>query len=285
MLDVTQVLTTRVVECIRENYAAIFGSGESEYSSVAISAAATAFGHIGTSDALYHNVEHTSHVTLVGLEILRGKHLLNNDLGRDAWLNTIIAFAYHDIGYVRGICGNDDGNSLSTGVNGKNVRLMPGSSDAALMPVHVDRGIQFVEEYFKDMKLVDVAHVQSCIERTRFPVPPGAAYARTDDYPGLVRGADLIGQLSDPRYLYKLAAVFYEFEEIGFNESTGYLRPGDLLWSYPRFFENSVAPYIAGPLTCLKATEEGREIITQLYANLDEARQQEITPRIMAGLG
>lgn len=40
------------------------------------------------------------------------------------------------------------------------------------------------------------------------------------NYPGLVQAADLIGQLSDPRYLKKISALFYEFQETGFN-STG----------------------------------------------------------------
>jgi hypothetical protein len=86
--------------------------------------------------------------------------------------------------------------------------------------------------------------------------------------------------LSDPRYLHKLPAVFYEFEEIGYNEATGYARPGDLLAAYPRFFEDSVAPYITDALAYLEATEEGREMIRLLYANLDEARHTEFTPRI-----
>jgi hypothetical protein len=88
----------------------------------------------------------------------------------------------------------------------------------------------------------------------------------------LVRAADLIGQLSDPRYLYKLSAIFFEFEEIGFNQSMGYCRPGDLLRSYPDFFEKSVVPYIEPACDLLERTQEGREILRQLYDNLSHAR-------------
>ena len=99
-------------------------------------------------------------------------------------------------------------------------------------------------------------------------------------YPGLVRGADLIGQLSDPRYLQKLPAVFYEFEEIGFNVAMGYRSPGDLLASYPAFFETRVEPYIDAAVGYLQQTDEGRDILSHLYANLDQARKYD--PAMMA---
>jgi len=179
----------------------------------------------------------------------------------------------HDIGYVRGICGNDDGERLANGVGNQSTRIAVRRSDAALMPIHVDRGKRFVEEYFHDLELVDVPAIQACIERTRFPVPIAPWYQRNDDYPGLVRGADLIGQLSDPRYLHKLAAIYYEFEEVDFNKAMGYQMPGDLLEAYPIFFEKSVDPYIADSVRLLETTVDGREIIDNLYTNLDDARQ------------
>jgi hypothetical protein len=245
-------------------------------------AAATALGAIATSDALYHNVEHTVHVTLVGIEIIRAKHAREFSVSRGDWLNTVVALLCHDIGYVRGICGIDDGDRLANGIGSQSTRIAVRRSDAALMPIQVDRGKRYVEEQFSHIDLIDVLSVQACIERTRFPVPSNPWYQQTADLPGLVRGADLIGQLSDPRYLQKLSAIFYEFEEVGFNASMGYRMPGDLLEAYPLFFEKSVDPYIADALALLKTTGSGREIIESLYANLDGARQPELLTAVAA---
>ena len=88
-----------------------------------------------------------------------------------------------------------------------------------------------------------------------------------------MRGADLIGQLSDLRYLQKLSAIFYEFEEIGFNEGMGYGLPGDLLDAYPLFFDRCVHPYVTESVRLLETTAEGREIVENLYTNLDDARK------------
>ena len=44
----------------------------------------------------------------------------------------------------------------------------------------------------------------------------------TDDFPGLVRAADLIGQLADINYLRKQAALFSEFHETGMSNKLKY---------------------------------------------------------------
>ena len=273
MLNVTQLLTTEVATRLDVVFDAMFGKNERQYVQHAKDVAATALGHIATSDALYHNVEHTVHVTMVGLEILKGKQRIGQEVTRGDWLNVVIALFCHDIGYVRGICRNDDGERLANGVGRQSTRVATGRSDAALMPIHVDRGKRFVEEHFGDLEIIAILEIQACIERTRFPVPIGPSYQCNGDYPGLVRGADPIGQLSDPRYLNKLAAIFYEFEEVGLNEGMGYGMPGDLMAAYPSFFEKNVEPFISDSVRLLETTIEGREILGYLYGNLDAARQ------------
>jgi len=276
MLNVTQLLTEEVASRIDSAFGSMFGDTDREHVQHAKDAAATALSHIATSDALYHNVEHTVHVTIVGLEILKAKQAKELTITPGDWLNTVIGLLCHDIGYVRGICTSDDGDRLANGIGNQSTRISVDRSDAALMPIHVDRGKRYVEEHFGSLDLVDTLAVQACIERTRFPVPVDPWYQQNGDYPGLVRGADLIGQLSDPRYLHKLSAIFYEFEEVGFNEGMGYRVPGDLLEAYPLFFEKSVDPYISDSIGLLETTSAGRDIIENLYRNLDCARQPDV---------
>ena len=61
---------------------------------------------IGNSDALYHTVEHTMLVTLVGYDIMKGRSLLMQT-SADDYAHVIIACLLHDIGYVRGILMGD----------------------------------------------------------------------------------------------------------------------------------------------------------------------------------
>ena len=272
MLNVTSVLTSIVSECATEHFRALYPRASGARLDLAVTVAHTALATIARSDALYHNVEHTAHVTLVGLQILKAKQERERVVSPETWCNTVIALLCHDIGYVRGLCRADSSNALATGLEGQTFRAVTGTSDAVLMPVHVNRGKRFIDEHFFDSALIDTCFVNACIERTRFPVPDDPWYAQTDDYPGLVRAADLVGQLSDPRYLSKLSAIFYEFEEIGFNNALGYNRPGDLLTAYPTFFDKSVAPYIGVAASYLEGSAEGRDILSHLYGNLATAR-------------
>ena len=93
---------------------------------------------------------------------------------------------------------------------------------------------------------LDPERLCRAIELTRFPVPEDGDHAETATEAGLVRAADLIGQLADPGYLRKLTALFCEFPETGTAERLGYGSPADLVEGYPRFFWEQGEPYI-GP--------------------------------------
>src|SRR5262245_57071127 len=115
-----------------------FGSSHARLTELVPSVARLALECIGNSDALYHNVEHTLLVTLVGQHIMKGRELLFPTLPDD-YAHFIVACLLHDIGYVRGILKDDEGDEFVVDATGKKVRLPRTASDAALAPYHVDR--------------------------------------------------------------------------------------------------------------------------------------------------
>ena len=217
---------------------------------------------------MYHNVEHTIMVTLVGQEILKGKHLREGGVTPRDWLHFIISLLCHDIGYVRGVCRDDRNDTCTTGLDGQSITLPPGATDAALTPYHVDRGKHFIRERFADNDIIDAESIATNIEPTRFPVPDDSDHQDTTDYPGLVRAADLIGQLADPQHMRKFAALFYEFAETGTNEKLGYAYPADLRNSYPALYWSVVNRHIQDGLRHLHITQEGKQWIANLYAHI-----------------
>jgi hypothetical protein len=268
MFRPTQILIDELVSTLGQAYTRTYGNTLNAYEGVIGWVAGMALETIATSDALYHNVEHTVLVTLVGQEILHGKHIREGGVGPEDWLHFIVAQLCHDIGYVRGICRGDEGNFCATGVGDEVVELPAGATDASLTPYHVDRGKLFVRERFGNSKFLDAERVAHNMELTRFPVPAAEDHQETTDFPGLVRAADLIGQLSDPRYLNKIPALFYEFEETGTNAKLGYTNPGDLRRNYPGFYWSQVYPYIKGALPHLSVSQTGKMITANLYANV-----------------
>ena len=268
MLSTVEVTVEAFVHELREGYRRTWGDVEPEVPSIISWAASTTLEVISRSDALYHDVEHTIHVTLVGQELLRGLHIRRGGVSPVDWLQVVVSLLCHDIGYVRGICRRDDGAVCATGKGDETVTLPEGSTDAALTPWHVERARLFVEERFARAPRVDVEAVKRNILGTRFPVPGADERRELEGYPRLVRAADLIGQLSDPRYLQKIPALYYEFEETGVNRLLGFRNPGDLRRNSPRFYWTSVHPHVRDMLDYLGYTHCGMQARANLYANV-----------------
>lgn len=268
MFNATELLIDEFVNQLRQGYRHTYGGQKTDYEEIIGWVGAMALENIANSDALYHNVEHSIMVGLVGQEVLRGKHIKEGGVSCEDWLHFIISLVCHDIGYVKGVCRDDTISEFATGLNGNRITLPDGATDAALTPYHVDRGKLFIEERFGQHQIIDAKTIKQNIELTRFPVPDAADHQCTTNYPGLLRASDLIGQLSDPRYLKKVSALFYEFAETGMNKTLNYQTPGDLRRNYPKFYWNVVFPYIEPALRYLNLTQSGKQIIANLYSNV-----------------
>jgi len=251
-------------------YRQIYGVLEPAYPDIISFVGRLALENIADSDAAYHDMNHTIMVTLVGQQILRGKHTREGGVTPRDWLHFTISLLCHDIGYVRGVCRGDSDGHYVCNEKGDLVSISPGATDASLTPYHVTRSKLFVRERFGKARLVhiDTREIEANIEHTRFPVPEDEQHTSTADYPGLLRAADLIGQLADIDYLRKTSALFAEFSETGASKKLGYHSPDDLRAAYPAFFWKAVRPYIGDALRYLQVTQDGKQWIASLYAHV-----------------
>ena len=266
--DPTDVLLDDFLRRVDQAYVRIYGKGEPGHRDTLRMVGTMAVEIIADSDALYHDVEHTMLVTLVGQEILRGKQLTEGSVDATAWVHVIVSLLCHDIGYVRGICPGDLGDVAVTGDSGESVVIPPGATDAFLTPHHIERGKLFVRTRFATHPIVNGDIIASNIERTRFPVPNKRDSLESADYPGLVRAADLIGQLADLDYVRKHHNLFLEFTETGSNARMGYDTPADLRRGYPDFYWKMVDSHVLKGLDYLRVTREGRQWEANLYSHV-----------------
>ena len=276
MLNTTTMIAEAVGTRLAATYRHYYGDQEPRFATLLDAGARLIIERISTSDALYYNVEHTILVTLVGQEILRGR-LLHQPVLPSDWLHFMFALLCHDIGYVRGVCAEDDAHSVIIDEKGERFHLPRGASDAVLTPYHVTRGKIFVRERLGPGGALDCDRIARAIELTRFPVPNDEDHAETDTEPGLVRAADLIGQLADPRHPQKLNALFHEFAETGTARQLGLSSPADLLETYPTFFWKSVEPYIGDALGYLNLTSEGRQWVANLHSHVFAVEHRRVT--------
>ena len=145
-----------------------FHSTEAHLTELIPSIARLSLECIGNSDALYHNVEHTMLVTLVGYDIMKGRALLTHTTPGD-YSHLLVACLLHDIGYVRGILKGDGIDGYVIDGRGNKITVPRGSSDAALLQYHVDRSKLFVMDRLSDHDHLDAERIARAIEFTRFP--------------------------------------------------------------------------------------------------------------------
>ncbi len=267
MLNPTSVIADQLGDYLAGLYLQYFSHRRPEYAAYMGGAARLVLERLGNTDALYHNVEHTMMVTLVGQQIIRGL-LLTEALTPEDWLHYTCALLVHDIGYVWGVCKDDGPEDVVVDDSGRRVTPPRGASDAYLAPYHIERGKIYARERFGPSEFIDEERIIRSIELTRFPVPDDADYSETETEAGLVRAADLIGQMADPFYHRKINALYYEFVEIGLAETLGYRSPADLVDKYPEFFWANVQPYIQPALRYLELTTEGKQWVANLYNNV-----------------
>jgi hypothetical protein len=253
-----------------------FGSSHAQLAEFLPYAARLTLECIGNSDALYHDIEHSMLVALVGHDILMGRGLMRPTTPRD-YSNFILACLTHDIGYVRGAVQGDGDGEYVADVTGRTIRLPIGSSDAAMAPYHVDRSKLYVIERFDTVEYLDADRIARAIEYTRFPYPSASnegADELIEEEGLLLRAADLIGQLGDPNYMRKANALFHEFEEIDLNKKLGYATPADVIYKYPQFYWKNVAPQIQIAIRYLNVTSSGRQWVANLYSNVFRAERE-----------
>jgi hypothetical protein len=267
MLNPTSLLADALGRNLAETYRRIYGDREPHFATVLDEAARLVIERIASSDALYHDCQHTALVTLCVQDILRGRRLERMVAPSD-WAHTILAALTHDIGYVRGVCAGDTSECFVIDADGNTVTPPRGASDAFLTPYHIERGKIAVRERFGPVPFIDEERIAEAIELTRFPVPDDADHATTDTEAALVRAGDLIGQLGDPLYPRKLNALYHEFAETGVNEKLGYRSPADMVDHYPQFYWSKIERHIGDALRYLQMTMEGKQWTAMLYSHI-----------------
>lgn len=269
-MNLQKLVIDRFVEELEYAYRQSYGDRMPLLGRTAAWCGKLALENIANSDALYHNLDHTVMVTMVGQAILQGKHLCEGGVSPQEWLHFTIALLCHDIGLVRGVCRQDNGHVIATGIESETVVMRAGATDASLSVYHVDRSKLFVRERFNQPLFIEIDVDQICeyIEITRFPIPTEPKYQITDSYAGLVRAADFIGQLGDPNYLRKLPALFHELEEVEAGGKIAYESLEDMRNNYARFYWDVVNPYIQDALRYLRVTQEGKQWIANLHSHV-----------------
>jgi len=216
---------------------------------------------LGKSNAAYHDIEHTFYVFSCGLEIIKGKHIVDGNISLESWCHFVIGLLLHDVGYIRNILSGDKENEQIIDTDGNTIDLSEEATDAALTNYHVFRGQAFANQFLREYKLINIEKINKLIAGTTFPIPENFS---PDEFAHLVQAADLIGQMGDLYYTSKISALYDEFKENNTTDKLKLTSPADLLSTYPSFFWHVVHPNVKDIFKYLEAHEAGRLWMTSL---------------------
>jgi hypothetical protein len=132
MFNPTEIVIQAFVQHLQHMYGQIYGVLEPAYPDIIGFVARLSLENIADSDAAYHDMNHTIMVTLVGQEILRGKHVRDGGVTPRDWLHFTISLLCHDIGYVRGVCRGDRDGHYVCNEKGDLAPISAGATDASL---------------------------------------------------------------------------------------------------------------------------------------------------------
>jgi hypothetical protein len=204
-------------------------------------------------------------VTLAGYDIMKGRALLKpTDAGDFAHL--ILACLFHDIGYVRGILEGDGSDGYVIDTKGGKTSLPRGSSDAALMPYHVDRSKLFVMDRIGASKLVDASRIVRAINSRGFPRRPSR---RRRERGGLLCGCRFHRDSSAIRITCARRTRSTTVRRGRNGRQLGYASPADLTDRYPQFTGTTFRPISRPPSatsTSHRAGGSGHRSLQHVFA-------------------
>ena len=146
MFNPTLIVIEAFIRELRMMYERTYGTMEPGYPGVISFVAQLALENIATSDAAYHDVNHTIMVTLVGQEILRGRHISVGGVTRTTGYISSSHYYVMTSGTCVEFCRGDGDGSYVTNLAGDKGTLPEGATDASMTLYHVARSKLFVRE-------------------------------------------------------------------------------------------------------------------------------------------
>lgn len=275
MFKPSDILISAYVERLSADYRAQFERGESGHCEALASVARMALSRMTFTNAMYTNLHMTLLTTQVATDILRGRAVSKDDVSSTEWLHFLVASLCYLMGFVRGTVLGDNGRVCVVNERGATIELKREQSDGALYPHAVDRAKMFAKQFFRQHALIDGERIAAYIEYTRYPALTDRNL-ETGNWGGLLRGAQTIAVVSDPRFSQRLKYFFWQLKEAGMASSLGFSSPAELFQSMPVSFWKLLYPQIVDAIGYLKYTGDGLTWLALMNAHMLEEEHRSI---------
>ena len=155
MFRPAKIVSDAFVARIEDDYRKLFGEGPPGHLETISMVARMSVSRLARTNALYHNLDHTMMVALVGEDILRGRAYRDGDVRSIDWVHFLISLLTFGLGFTRDLCKGDSQGVCIINDTGDTISLPRGATDGYLWPYFTDRSKLFVRQYFRGHHIVD----------------------------------------------------------------------------------------------------------------------------------
>ena len=282
MFKPSDILIDAFVERLRQDYRAVFDTGVSGHLECLCFVGRMALTRMAFTNAQYTNLTTTMLTTQVATEVLRGRAIGRGDVSSSDYLHFLAAALCYLMGFVRGAVKGDNGRTCVVDDKGTTIELARGLSDGALYPWAPERSKLFARQFFREHALIDGERLAECIEYTVFPAPHDKNHD-TGTWPGLLRGAQTIAVVADPRFTQRLGYFYRQLKEASLAEKMRLKTADDLFQQLPTMFWKNLFPRIVDSIDYLKYTGDGLTWLASMNAHMLE-EEHRITGRPLSAL-
>lgn len=275
MFRPSEIVIDAFVERLRDEFTRVYGGSDNDRLEALAWVARMALTRMTFTNALYTNLNMAILTTQVATDILRGRVVAKGDVSADDWLHFSAASLCYLLGFVRGSVQGDSGRRCVVDAAGAVVELDRGKSDGALYPWGVPRGQLFVRQFFRGHRLIDGERLASYIEYTYYPALRDRNL-ETGSWGGLLRGAQTIAVVTDPRFRQRLKYFYLQLKEAGVAESLGFSSAADVFASMPISFWKMLYPKIVDAIDYLKYTGDGLSWLASMNAHMLQEEHREM---------
>ncbi|MGY9002587.1 MAG: hypothetical protein ACKVIF_05290 [Rhodospirillales bacterium] len=226
-----------------------------------------AFTRFAKSSSLYFSLNHALSASIIGLQVLNAMRCRYGVVRPAQLLNLMASVLFCNIGIIRGVLDGDDGDRQRVSPDKSSI-IENKFTDSILWAHKSFRSKTFIENIsFLDTN-INLEIVSRAIEYSDFSANENNLEGELGEIDKYARAIQIITLMSDQNYDRRLVEFYLSLKEAGLIDETIFSSLQDFRDRWVQYFWERLFPVVGEEILLLRETNEGRNIVSQMYSQL-----------------
>lgn len=226
-----------------------------------------AFTRFAKSSSLYFSLNHALSASIIGLQVLNAMRCRYGVVRPAQLLNLMASVLFCNIGIIRGVLDGDDGDRQRVSPDKSSI-IENKFTDSILWAHKSFRSKTFIENIsFLDTN-INLEIVSRAIEYSDFSANKNNLEGELGEIDKYARAIQIITLMSDQNYDRRMVEFYLSLKEAGLIDETIFISLQDFRERWVQYFWERLFPVVGEEILLLRETNEGRNIVSQIYSQL-----------------